>query len=66
MFQEKLFFVPDLLPNEEALVKITVDKKKYMVGEVIRLVKKSNDRIESKCPYKNCGCGLKSLNYLKL
>ena len=61
----KIIFVPDLLPNEEALVKITVDKKKYMVGEVIRLVKKSNDRIESKCPYKNCGCGLKSLNYLK-
>ena len=61
----KIIFVPDLLPDEEALVKITVDKKKYMVGEVIRLVKKSNDRIEPKCPYENCGCGLKSLNYLK-
>lgn len=61
----KIIFVPDLLPDEEALVKITVDKKKYMVGEVIRLVKKSNDRIDPKCPYENCGCGLKSLNYLK-
>ena len=61
----KIIFVPDLSPDEEALVKITIDKKKYMVGEVIRLVKKSNDRIDPKCPYENCGCGLKSLNYLK-
>ena len=61
----KIIFVPDLLPNEEALVKIILDKKKYMVGEVIQLVKKSNYRIEPKCPYENCGCALKSLDYFK-
>ena len=61
----KIIFVPDLLPNEEALVKIILDKKKYMVGEVVQLVKKSNYRIEPKCPYENCGCALKSLDYLK-
>ena len=45
----KIIFVPNLLPNEEAWVKIVLDKKKYMVGEIIKLVKKSDDRIVPKC-----------------
>ncbi len=61
----KIIFVPNLLPSEEALVKIVLDKKKYMIGEVIQLVKRSNDRIEPKCLYENCGCGLKNLDYFK-
>lgn len=61
----KIIFVPNLLPNEEALVKIVLDKKKYMVGEIIKLVKKSDDRIVPKCSYENCGCAIKGLNYLK-
>lgn len=61
----KIIFVSNLLPKEEALVKIILDKKKYMVGEVVQLVEKSNYRIEPKCPYENCGCALKSLDYLK-
>ena len=61
----KIIFVPNLLPKEEAVVKIVLDKKKYMVGEVIKLVKKSDDRILPKCGYENCGCALKSLDYEK-
>lgn len=61
----KIIFVPNLLPNEEALVKIVLDKKKYMVGEIIKLVKKSDDRIVPKCSYENCGCAIKCLNYPK-
>lgn len=61
----KIIFVPDLLPNEEALVKIVLDKKKYMVGEVVQLIKKSGNRIIPKCGYDKCGCALKSLNYFK-
>ncbi len=61
----KIIFVPNLLPNEEALVKIVLDKKKYLVGEVIKLVKISCDRIVSKCGYENCGCAIKNLNYPK-
>lgn len=61
----KIIFVPDLLPNEEALVKIVLDKKKYMVGEVIQLIKKSGNRIIPKCGYDKCGCALKSLDYFK-
>ena len=61
----KIIFVPDLLPNEEALVKIVLDKKKYMVGEVVQLIKKSDNRIIPKCGYDKCGCALKSLDYFK-
>ena len=61
----KIIFVPNLFPSEEALVKIVLNKKKYMVGEVIQLIKKSSDRIESNCPYESCGCSLKSIKYEK-
>ena len=61
----KIIFVPNLLPNEEALVKIVLNKKKYMVGEIIKLVKISDDRIRPKCSYESCGCAFKSLNYSK-
>ncbi len=61
----KIIFVPNLFPLEEALVKIVLNKKKYMVGEVIQLIKKSSDRIESNCPYESCGCSLKSIKYEK-
>ena len=61
----KIIFVPNLLPNEEALVKIVLNKKKYMVGEIGEIIKKSDDRIETRCPYEKCGCALKSLNYEK-
>lgn len=61
----KIIFVPNLFPLEEALVKIVLNKKKYMVGEVILLIKKSSDRIEPNCPYESCGCALKSIKYEK-
>ena len=61
----KIIFVPNLLPFEEAMVKIVLNKKKYMVGEVTLLLKKSSDRIEPKCSLENCGCGLKCLKYSK-
>ena len=61
----KPLFVPNLLPTEKALVKITQDKKKFSVGEIIELKEKSKDRICSKCPYETCGCALKNMKYEK-
>lgn len=61
----KIIFVPNLLVGEEALVKIVLDKKKYMIGEIVCLNNKSKDRIKPKCPYENCGCAIKSLDYEK-
>ena len=61
----KVVFVPNLLPDEEAFVVIVLDKKKYMVGQIVKLIKKSDDRIVPKCSYENCGCAVKHLDYLK-
>ena len=61
----KVLFVSNLLPLEEAKVKVSIDKKKYMVGEVVEYFKKSNERVISRCPYENCGCVLMNLSYEK-
>ncbi len=62
---EKITFIPNLLPNEEAIVKIITNKKKYAEGKLLKLINESNDRVKPKCPYENCGCHLKHLNYQK-
>ena len=59
----KTTFVNNLLPSEEADIKIINSKKNYNEAEIIKLIKKSSDRIEPKCPYLNCGCQLKHLKY---
>ena len=59
----KVLFVSNLLPLEEARVDVVINKKKYMVGEVVEYLKKSSERVISKCPYENCGCVLMNLSY---
>lgn len=63
----KIIFIPNTIPGEIVEVKITKDKKKFMEGKVVRFLKKSNDRIENKCPYyPRCGgCQLLHMPYLK-
>lgn len=61
----KITFVSNLLPNEEAEVKIINIKKKYNEAKVLKLLKTSKERVTPKCPYLNCGCQLKHLNYQK-
>lgn len=62
---DKITFINNLLPGEEAIIKIINNKKKFSEGEIIKLIKKSQDRIIPKCPYQNCGCHLKHLEYKK-
>jgi len=61
----KIIFVPGLLPDEEAYIEIILVKKKFMIGKILEIVKESNDRIDSKCPYSDCGCALRCFNYEK-
>ena len=62
---EKITFVPELLPPEKAIIKITKNKKKYAEGQIIKLLTQSPNRITPKCPYNYCGCQLKHLEYKK-
>ncbi len=61
----KITFVNNLLPGEQGIVKIINNKKKYAEAKLINLTKESKDRIKPICPYHNCGCQLKHLNYKK-
>ncbi|MDD6323177.1 MAG: 23S rRNA (uracil(1939)-C(5))-methyltransferase RlmD [Bacilli bacterium] len=44
----KIVFISNLLPTEEAYVEIIQEKKKYSIGKVIKLVKKSKYRCNDK------------------
>ena len=63
----KICFVEDTLPGEEVKVKITLEKKKYMLGTVKDFYSVSPDRVDDVCPYKDkCGgCDLSHLSYKK-
>ncbi len=61
----KVMFVRNLLPNEEAYVFKTLEKKKFMEGKVIEIIKTSSDRCTGKCRNEDCGCDLKHLKYSK-
>ena len=58
-------FVPYLLKDEEADVKLISVKKNYCFGEIQKLTKKSPDRVEPVCKhYYECGgCSLLHLEY---
>ena len=64
-YNEKIVFVPSMLPREEGEVKIIQEKKKYMVGKLLDLKVKSNNRENNKCKYTSCGCHLIHMNYDK-
>lgn len=62
---DKVIFINNALPGEEINAEITLEKKKYYEGKVIDIIKESNERIKSKCPYfYECGgCDLLHISY---
>ncbi len=60
----KVCFVRGALKDEIVDIKITDDKKKYLTGEVEKIIKESKDRVVSSCPYfKECGgCDLRHVS----
>ncbi len=49
----KVGFIKGLLPNEEAIIKITLDKKNYFEGEIVNLLVRSKDRSNYEILYDN-------------
>lgn len=62
---DKITFIPNFLPSEEAEIEIIKNKKNYAEGEIKQIITTSKERIKPKCPYNNCGCALKCLKYEK-
>ena len=58
-------FVPGALVGEVVLAKITLVKKNYAVGSLVRVIAPSEERVEPICPiYEACGgCQLQHLSY---
>jgi len=57
----KVVFVPKTLINDYVEIKITKNKKKYYEASLIKIIKPSEKRINSICPYfSKCG----GCNYL--
>ena len=63
----KICFVEDALPEEIVEIKVTKEKKNYLLAEVVEIKKKSKDRITPICPYtKKCGgCNLAHMTFQK-
>ena len=61
----KIVFVENALPNEIVEINIINEKKNFVEANVKSIIKKSNTRVESPCPFfLNCGgCDLLHLNY---
>lgn len=61
----KIIFIRDVMIGEVVDVNIIKETNKYYEGEVIKYIKKSNDRVNVSCPYyKFCGgCNILHMNY---
>ena len=64
-YNEMVGFIDNLLPLEEASIKITYQKKDIFYGEVITLLKESPYRVKPICPlFSTCGgCQLMHMGY---
>jgi len=58
-------FVPEALPGDTALVRLTQVKQRFARGEIVEVVKPSPDRIPSLCPQAGAcgGCTWQHLSY---
>lgn len=58
---QMIVFVPKALPGEKVRIRITEKKKNFARGKIVEILKSSDKRIESKCPYyEECGgCNLR-------
>lgn len=62
---DKIIFIPNVLPCETIDVNIVLEKKKYYEGTVKEIINASDKRIKSICPYfEECGgCQFLNMNY---
>lgn len=62
---DKICFVENAYPEEVVEIEIIKENKKIIEAKAVNIIKKSNSRVESLCPYsKTCGgCNFSSLKY---
>ena len=62
---DKICFIPNVLIDEECNIRITKITNNVLLGELVEILVKSKNRIESDCIYSNrCGgCQLRHITY---
>jgi len=62
---ERVIMVPLTVPGDEAEVRIVEEKHNYAVGDLLRLIEPSNQRVEPPCPYVGTcgGCPWQPVRY---
>ena len=62
---DKITFIANALEEELVEVKIVLNKKKYMIGEAVRIFDQNEERVSPRCPYylKCGGCDLEHLSF---
>ena len=61
----KIIFVPKSISNDYLDIDIYKEYKKYSVGKINKIIKKSELRMDALCPYYNTcgGCNISNLSY---
>ncbi|MBR1385664.1 MAG: class I SAM-dependent RNA methyltransferase [Bacilli bacterium] len=61
----KVCFVPFAIDSEEVTIEIEKETSKYDIGHILDINKKSDNRIETKCPYYDIcgGCNIMHMRY---
>lgn len=64
-YNDKVVFIPYTLVGEEVEFEIVLEKKKFIEGKLIKVLKESENRIKSSCPYFGLcgGCQLLHMSY---
>ena len=63
--ENKIVFIPNTLPGEMVKCQIIEEKKNYSIGNLIKIIETSHQRVTPFCPFYNrCGgCHLEHLSY---
>lgn len=63
----KVIFIPKTITGDICDIKIYKEYKNYDIGRLNNIIEKSNDRVDTICPYYNIcgGCNISNLNYNK-
>ncbi len=59
-YNDKIIFIPKSVPGDILLVEKTVEKKNYLEGKIVKIIKPSKLRVKPLCPYFSLcgGCDL--------
>lgn len=62
-YKRKIIFIPGALPHEDVLARVTLEKAKYLQGELVFVKKASKDRVEPVDRYEVGGIEVEHLAY---